>query len=54
MEKVAGFCKKDGNFVVSNAMWNPFKSHSTSKMSKGRTMSKTLCAFEFYANDLFD
>ena len=46
--------QKDGNFVMSNAMWNHFKSHLTAKMSKGRTMSKTTCAFKFNANDLFD
>ena len=41
-QKVAGLGKKDGNFLVSNAMWNRFKSHSTAKMAKGRTMSKRL------------
>ena len=46
-QKVAGLGKKDGNFFVSNAMWDRFKSHSTAKMSKGLTMSKTLCAYDF-------
>ena len=47
MAKSRGFWQKDGNFVVSNAMWDRFKSHSTAKTLKGRTMSKTLCAYDF-------
>ena len=46
-QTVAGLGKKNGNFFVSNAMWDCFKSHSTDKMSKGLTMSKTLCAYDF-------
>ena len=46
-QKVAGLGKKDGNFFVSNAMGDRFKSHSTAKMSKGLTMSKTLCTYDF-------
>ena len=53
-QRVAGFGKKDGNFVVSNAMWDRFKSHSTAKMSKGRIMSKNTLRVRLYANEKFD